>query len=420
MSIGLKVFARRHRIISAVIITVAGVLLLTGLVVATVATQPALAAQGAEILRGVIGDENVAKLETVVLGIQDTLQSLAFRTGTAQPAAPWPSPIPATPSDIPPSATLVVLPTQGQASPTAGPSQTPAPQATAAPPTATAMPANLPAPLKPLGSLAGEGQWSAYLSGSAGQALGYKTFLQPDAQRPYAVAAIVAIDLSATRLHFVLGTDEPVSPATIDRPGKIPPSDLKSGVLLAVFNGGFQARHGNFGAMVNGIMILPPRPGFATVALYRDGHVAIGAWGTTITQTNDLRTWRQNGPLIIQGGQINPHTADDAPRDWGFTVKDVTATWRSGLAISPDGRTLYYVAGTYLTLPALAQVMADTGAAQALQLDINGYWVQFEAVRFSASVPEASPLLVGMKQDGRYLNGFGFSRDFFYVTADGG
>ena len=420
MSIRLKAFARRHRILSAAIITVAGVLLLTGLVVGTVATQPALAAQGAEILRGVIGDENVAKLETVVLGIQDTLQSLAFRAGTAPPAAPWPSPVPVTASatEIPPSATPVVLITQSPVSSAVDPSQTPTPQVTAAPPTATPEPANMPAPLKPLGSLAGEGQWSAYLPGSAGQTVAYKTFLQPDPQRPYAVAAIVAIDLSATRLHFVLGTNEPASPVTIDRPGKIPPSDFKPGVLLAVFNGGFQAQHGDFGAMVNGIIVLPPRPGFATVALYKDGHVAIGAWGTTITQTNALRTWRQNGPPIIQDGQINPHTADDAPHDWGFTVKGVTATWRSGLAISPDGRTLYYVAGTYLTLPALAQVMADTGAAQALQLDINGYWVQFEAVQFSASGPESSPLLVGMKQDGRYLNGFGFSRDFFYLTAN--
>jgi hypothetical protein len=415
--IRLKAFARRHRILSAAIVSIAGVLLLTGLVLTTVATQPGLAAQGAEVLRSVIGDENVAKLETVVLGIQDSLQSLAFRVRSGQPAAPWASPVPGAASQIPPSATPVAVTVQSQVPSTAGSGQTPAPQATAVPRAATPVPANSPAPLKPLASLAGEGQWSAYIPSPSGRTLAYRTFLEPDPQRPYAVAAIVAIDLTATRLHFVLGSSEPASPVIIDRPGTIPTSDLKSGLLLAAFNGGFQARHGNFGTMVNGIMLLPPRPGFGTVALYKDGHVALGAWGTAITQTSELRTWRQNGPLIIQDGQINAHTADNAPRDWGYTVKNVTATWRSGVAISPDGRTLYYVAGPYLTLPALALVMADTGAAQALQLDINGSWVEFEAVRSTASGLEASPLLVGMKPDGRYLKGF--SRDFFYLTANG-
>ena len=28
-----------------------------------------------------------------------------------------------------------------------------------------------------------------------------------------------------------------------------------------------------------------------------------------------IKNWRQNGPLIVQNGQVNPHTADSAPEE---------------------------------------------------------------------------------------------------------
>jgi hypothetical protein len=165
------------------------------------------------------------------------------------------------------------------------------------------------------GTLAAAGQWTAYLRDSADQVIAERAFLQPDPDRPYAVAAIVAFDLHATRLHVVLGTDEPRSPVVIRRTGSIPAADRKPGVLMAAFNGGFRARHGHFGVMVDGTSVLPPIDGFGTVAIYRDGQVRLGAWGTDITATPDLLAWRQNGPLVIQRGQISPHTADTTSRD---------------------------------------------------------------------------------------------------------
>ncbi len=147
--------------------------------------------------------------------------------------------------------------------------------------------------------------------------------------------------------------------------------------------------------------------------MYDDGRVAIGTWGDEVFYRDGLHNWRQNGPLIVQNGLVNPHTADSAPEDWGYTVGGGTATWRSGLGLSADGHTLYYVAGAHLTLPTLAAAMADTGAANAVQLDINSYWVQFVAIKSSAGALMSEPLMDGMKNDSRYLHPF--ERDFFYV-----
>jgi hypothetical protein len=272
-------------------------------------------------------------------------------------------------------------------------------------------------PLAPLGNLNGEGQWLAYLQNPAGQVVAYRTFLQPDHQRPYAVAVVVAFDLSATRLHFVLGTLEPTSDVKIDRPGTIPAPDLIAGKLLATFNGGFKERHGHFGLTVNGINLVPPRDALGTVAFYADGHINIGQWGTDITPTPDVITWRQNGPLVIQNGQINPHTADDTvAQDWGYTVPGKSAVWRSGIGISPDHKTLYYIAGPSLTLPMLARAMQGAGMDQAIQLDINNFWVHFDSIDAQL---KATPLVSDMNNSvGRYLSAY--PRDYFYVTADGG
>ncbi len=276
----------------------------------------------------------------------------------------------------------------------------------------------VPANALPLGDLPGEGQWTPYLWDSQGKVVAYRTFLQPDPQRPYALVAIVAFDLQATQLHFVLGYDEPKSTVFVTRPARIPATDMVPGRILAAFNGGFKAQHGHFGVMLNGVTLIPPRDGFGTVGIYSDGTIAVGAWGTDIHPSPQLIAYRQNGPLIVQDGQINPLTAKTDPQDWGYTTYGLTATGRSSLGISKDGKVLYYSAGFDLTLPALAQAVQDAGAWQAMQLDINNYYVQFEAIRFDANQkPQAVTLLNQMNGPGdhRYLTIE--SRDFFYLTV---
>lgn len=282
-------------------------------------------------------------------------------------------------------------------------------------------PTNLPAwqlaALKPFGKVAGEGQWSPYLHSADGQTtVAYRTFLQPDPVRPYAFAAVVAVDLQATRLHFVLGTIEPVSSVPQPkRTGAIPNADLQPGVLLATFNGGFKARHGGYGAMADGIIALPPISGMATVAMYANGQVKIGLWGTDVQDTPDLVAWRQNGKMVIRKGIINPATAVTTD-SWGLSLEWNAVTWRSAVGLSADGRTLYYVAGAQLDVANLAKVLAQAGAADAFQLDVNNFWVHFAAIHSSGSNLVAEPLFEAMKSEvDRYLKSY--SRDFFYITT---
>jgi len=274
-------------------------------------------------------------------------------------------------------------------------------------------------PLSASGTLGEAGQWSIYLRDTAGKSVAYRTFLQSDADRPYTIAAIVAFDMRAVRLHFVLGHDEPRSTMAIPRTGKIPLADFTTRPLLAAFNGGFKARHGQFGAMVDGTIALPPKAGFATVAIYRDGRVRIGAWGTDILADPDLVAWRQNGPLVILHGHINPHTIDSTSHDGGIILNGVTAIWRSGLRIGADAHTLYYVVGNSLTLSALVRTLATTGATTALQLDINIGMVHFDALQSTPAGLMSAPLFDAMKmqRDTCYL--IGDKRDYFYVTAHG-
>ena len=406
-------------------LTLAGLCLLTLLAAGALVWHgnPGVAARGAEVLRGLIGDENVARLETWVLGWQDTFQSWVYTAGGDKPQAPFASVTPGLVALLPTStARPISSATDSHPLPTATATPGERVQAQTPTPSPTPAPANQPAPLKPLGRVAGEGAWSVFMSNPAGQPVGFRTFLQPDGQRPYAEAAVVAIDLTATRLRYVLGNVEPVAidpTLQINRPGRIPANDFKSGWLVAAFNGGFRTRHGQFGVMINGVVLLAPRESLGTVAIYDDGHVALGPWGEAageIFYADDLRNWRQNGPLIVQNGQINPHTADPSPEDWGYTVGGDTATWRSGIGLSADGHTLFYVGGPFLTLPALAAAMKNTGANNAIQLDINDYWVNFEAIHYSVGGLTTQLLMDGMKNDDRYLRSF--DRDFFYVVAN--
>jgi prepilin-type processing-associated H-X9-DG protein len=410
-------------------------ILVGGAVYAAVNVWPDFGAQAVEVLRGIVGEQAVAAFEDFVFQVEDTAQRWEYQLTGGQPSAPWTPPTPLTP---PPASAPVVAVAVGSSTTAVPPAATsnlmttpqppeglgtPGPYSPGTPVAASQAAAWEPAPVQPLGSLAEEGQWSAYIYPSAGDLhaasapVAYRTYLLPDPARPYAVVSIVAFDLAATRLNFVLGSEEPASTFAVRRPGTIPAADLQPGRLLAAFNGGFKTEHGHFGVMIRGMTLVPPRYGFGTVALFADGHVQMGAWGIDLKASPDMVWWRQNGPLLIQDGRVNPHTEDNAPEDWGYTVKGGTATWRSALGISADGGTLYYAAGPSLTIPALTRAMAAAGAAQAIQLDINPYWTHFDAFQVDNGTLTPVPLVaaMGAKAADRYLKGF--SRDYFYVTT---
>jgi hypothetical protein len=401
-------------------VIIAGCFAAAGSVV-VVSVRPAIGAWGADYLRGVIGPQATAQLEMTMFQIQDDIQKIKFALGLATPAAPWQT------ASAAPAATAI--PTSHPPAQTATPA-TPASKGAAAaaglaaeqrkvdpPPTRTPTPTVWqPAPLAPMGTLQGEGVWTPYVQDANGHTLIYRTFLEPDPNRPFALVAVVAIDLRQTRLHFVLGYQEPYSPDGPKRSGAMPAADKAPGVLLAMFNGGFKAANGQYGAMADGVTALPPINGLGTLAIYKDGSVRLGVWGQDIQPGPNLVAWRQNGPLIVQNGKIDPKIYDNNPWEWGYTVKEVSPTWRSAMGISADGQTLYYFAGPSLSMQALAKAIADSGAYNAMQLDINNYWVLFVGVHTDGQKLVLDPLFKQMNDNAdRYL--YPYSRDYFYVTV---
>jgi hypothetical protein len=168
--------------------------------------------------------------------------------------------------------------------------------------------------------------------------------------------------------------------------------------------------------MVNGITLMPMRAGIGTLAIFQDGHIRVGVWGTDFTSYDGIAVLRQNGPMIIKDGKINPQTNSDSPEYWGYTVNGKVATWRSAVGLSADGKTLYYAVGASMTIPALAAALNAVGVDAAIQLDINNYWVLFCSVRFNNNIPTSLPLLAEWKDNvNRYLHAS--ARDYFYITA---
>ncbi len=399
----------KHRLAGCGILAGLSILLMLLVVIAYAATNiwPALGAGAVDLARGVFGDQMVSEVENFVLSSEDKLKQIQYTLLETTPTAPWQT------------GNLPVMPQAGSPSSSNTPAPTFIPSNSDSTPVPDSPlfdwpPGNVPA----LGNTPGEGQWMAYLRDASGNVEAYRTFLEPDPQRPYASVTVVAFNLQDTQLHFVPGYEEPVSSVYISRPARIPASDMQPGKILAAFNGGFKAQHGHFGVMVDGVTLIPARDGFGTVAIYEDGKVRLGAWGTDIIPSPHLVAWRQNGPLIIQNGQINPHTSVNDPKVWGYTTDGTTATGRSALGISPDGTILYYAVGFNLTLPALAKAVQDAGAFQAIQLDINNFYTHFEAfIPGSNNSLTVVPLLDQMKGPGdhRYLTIN--KRDFFYVTT---
>lgn len=395
-------------------------------------TWPQLGAQAASPLRRIFGNQAVAHAETMVFTMQDGVRRLQFQLGLAAPAQPW-QPEPATlpqaaPAPVTPTAETVMepLPTSAAHIDVSTPvSATASTGSVSAGPTATLEPSPTPTPtqlpqwtlpdLAPFTVEAGEGIWQPYIAGGDGEVVALRTYLMPDLDRPYAVVGVVAFDVSRIRLSYMLGTEEPRLPNGPRGSGRIPAADLESGDLLATFNGGFMATHGEYGAMAEGVVALPAKGGYATVAIGPDGLARIGVWGDDIDPAGEYAAWRQNARMIIDDGAINSRVYDGSITTWGGNINGNIVTWRSGLGLSEGGDVLYYLAGPSLSMESLALAMQAAGVHNGLLLDINPTWVHFAAVEAGGEGLLAQPLFEeGMETDpDRYLRPS--PRDFFYV-----
>ncbi len=388
--------------------------------------QSSTAAKAANPARRILGNRTVAQIETAYFTLEDAVKRQLFRLGLAEAEAPWlveddeNRVVEVTESD--PAPTAIVLPTpaidqqkQHQSLAAASDSSPDLPEPTATPaPTPAAWQL---ASLKPYGTLPGEGKWQPYLTDHNGDVVALRTFLQPDPERPHTIVAVEALDLRQTSLGYVLGSEEPSLPGGPRGNGLIPADDLGDGRIIATFNGGFLATHGEYGAMSGDVMPLPAKKGAGTVTIDRRGQVRIGVWGEDIDPSDSYAAWRQNASIVIHQGEINDKVYNESVISWGGNLDGFIVTWRSGLGISADNKTLFYIAGPSMGMPTLASTMQDVGVHNGILLDINAYWVHFAAVESELESLIAAPLFpeeMSVDSD-RYLRRS--LRDFFYMTA---
>jgi hypothetical protein len=402
------------------------VILLGGLVAIPI-VSPATGAAMADGLRSIIGPEAVAEIESVEFRLQDAFNRIRYQTSGGQAQLSWADSSNTTPAPV---KSITVKSTASKANPAArSATNQPGKPASSQPiepviNQAAAPPVNQPASVVDVVSAPSPtGGWQPFGTLINNQPIMARTVVKPDPDRPYAQAAAVRIDLSQVDLHAVAGTVEPVavkSAPALKRTGIITPGDQSPDSLLAAFNGGFKAIHGGYGMMVDGVTLRPPMDNMATLALFKDGSVQIGAWGRDFTSTDNMVSFRQNCPLLLDAGVINPHVTDESRKEWGYTVKNLDTTWRSGLGLSEDGRFLIYVAGNSLTVQSLAEALRQAGAYNAMQMDINGFYTRFVTYQDNpktAGYPViASKLLNEMSGDpALFLHPY--DRDFFYVTV---
>jgi hypothetical protein len=351
-----------------------------------VATGCDVAATLADAARAVAGDRAVADLEDFVYGARDRLDRI--RHDGERPAARW-----------------------------TVPEQRAAPAPREADPTSTSWKVTDVGPVYDDFFAQGDGTWLA-MAGAGPDTVMKKTLLHPDRTRPLAELFVVAIDLTATSLHYVPGTEEPenIAPGAdaYRRQAEIPLQDRDT--LLGAFNGGFKTRHGRHGVEIAGAMLVPLRPGLCTLVGNADGSLALGPLGN-LPPHGGAQFVRQTARCLVEDGVRHPALVQELTASWGAAVGGDTVIRRSALGISRDGRTLFVGIGNRTTATALADGMRHAGATTAAQLDVNEAFPRFLTYkRNDKGALVADSIAPGFHfRPGHYVDAPS-SRDFFYLT----
>lgn len=266
------------------------------------------------------------------------------------------------------------------------------------------------------------------------------TFIRGDRRRKATRVYVALWDPRLVQLNMMAGTNEPKSATGATGPGLIPrePKVLKK--VAAAMNAGFQALHGEYGMMGDGVVYLPPKPYAATVAVVADGSTAFGSWPNDPTIPSDIRSFRQNMTVMVQDEKFNPY----GRTWWGGTPpgwEDKTHTVRTGICQTKEGFVAYFY-GADLSPRALARAMIQTRCAFGVALDMNAghSGLEFYRVAPDGAMGEVGrPLRRSLERQGtvkgidgwefrarRFIAGMGLmnfpryiereSRDFFYLT----
>ena len=261
--------------------------------------------------------------------------------------------------------------------------------------------------------LRGEGVWvNRPLSTFPGEEIMAYTFVRPDITRPYANVTLVQMDMKVLHLSAVAGTAQPGGPVGRPGPGLIPPATVRSGRLIAAFDGGFQYRDGQYGMIVGHTTYLPLRQDIGTLIGYKNGALKIVNYTGQDLGTG-IEFVRQNCPILIDHGELSVVNPKNKAL-WGRTFSSDMYTWRSGLGLTAGGDLIFAV-GNSLSPVSLAYALKMAGAESAIQLDINPYWVRFNIFDSLGNGQYQTSTLIKGIQDGskEYLHGY--IKDFFYI-----
>lgn len=304
----------------------------------------------------------------------------------------------------------------------------------------------------------GEGKWrpvegDPYLRSYPGAPTAfYQSFIRSDPERPYTRVYVVVWDPRQLQLNIMTGTREPESATGETGPGMAPRERETLKHVVAGFNGGFQALHGEFGMMSEGRVYLPPKPWAATAAVTRDGTVKVGSWfpppegkrryeeSWAIEQIpEDMYALRQNLTSVVENGKYNPWDR----WWWGaapLNADEQTHIDRSGLCLTEEGFLAYFW-GKSMGPEALGKAMKGARCARGMHLDMNSSHTGFEFYNvqekpfdkplaeeptedeFEGKVPLAPELYLRARRLVRSMSTMRFpryvgrdSRDFFYLT----
>ena len=341
----------------------------------------------ADELRALLGSERVTGIEETVAGVEDRFQR-ALSDGKARSLSE------ATPTEL-----LPVVPESKRVSEDAA-----GPRAVGALYAATAS--------------AEDGAWLPVNARSGKSGAIYRTIVHPDSERAYAELFVFALDLSKLRVHAVAGSVEPKSVGAglqVPRAGVIPGPDREQ--LVAAFNGGFKAEHGQFGMMVDGTQLLAPKPQSCTFAATSDGALRIAPWSALVS-ADGFGWWRQTPGCMLLDGVLHPGLRSSDSRNWGATLEGKTVIRRSAVGLSADARTLFVGISNSTTARALALGMQHVGARDVAQLDVNFSFPRFLLYREGegGALNAVGAVRGLLYQPDEYL-GHASTRDFFYVTA---
>ncbi len=306
-----------------------------------------------------------------------------------------------------------------------------------------------PKPLEPIlkPPIAGEGQWirlddDPFITPIPSLASPFvTTFVRSDPSAQQTRVYVTLWDPRLIALHMQAGTVEPVSATGEAGPGQIPRTPEVIRHVVAGFNGGFQATHGEFGMQADGVLYLPPKPYAATVMELKDGTTAFGAWPTKTEVPEEVLSFRQNMTFMVQNDKYNPWGRawwGGVPPGW----HDAIHTTRSGLCLTKEGF-VAYLFGHDIGPEPLGRAMLAARCQVGIHLDMNPGLAGFEFYNMQATSsfkPLGRPLQPDWEYEGtikdmpdfkfrsrRMTKSMGHilfprymqrdARDFFYMTT---